>query len=204
MPKRREIDVVLPGVSPEEAAERLKSTTKPALMPSFSSPLRGRGPETLVGRVSDGGFVVSLNDFGFKKVVPTADARFEETEDGTRVSGSIGIPHPIVWLLRLSYLASVGAVGFAGYELLTAGESALFAGLLAGFVVLATAATGWNVHHAESQIPKLEADVQNALELREPEPTETMEVDVAERDEDAEKRRASQRAREAERSGEGH
>lgn len=192
MPKQREIDIELAGVSPTEAATRMKAETKAALMPSFSSPLRGRGEESLAGRVDEEGFVVSPNEFATKKIVVTARGSFEATETGTRVTGVIGIPPAIVWLLRLSWIASLGAVGVAGYELLTAGESAIFAAFLAGFVVLATMATGWNVHTAEAGIPKLAADVDNALLGRGREPTETMEVDVGL---DERKRRQARRQR---------
>ena len=201
MPKRREVEVEIPGLSPEEAAERLKADTKPALFPSFSNPLRGRGEESLVGRVDAEGFVVSPNESGYKRVVPTADGRFERTELGTRVRAVVGIPAFIVWALRAGYLASLGAVGFAGWQLLTAGESAVFAGLLAGFALLSTAATGWNVHQAEAKIPKLAADLENALLDRLPEDAETMDIQVPEELEDEleERRRSAQASREVER-----
>lgn len=163
MPKKTQLELDLPGLTPAEAAERLKKDTKPSLFPSFSSPLRGRGEESMAGRITEDGFVVSPNDFGVRRVVATARGEFEETPTGTKARVDISIPPAIIWLLRASYLMSIGAIGFVGYEVLTAGEGVMVAGFLALFIVMATAATGWNVGSAEESIPKLRADVAKAL-----------------------------------------
>lgn len=196
MPKKREVDLELPGVTPEEAAERLKASTKPALFPSFSNPFRGRGEEPLVGRVAEDGFVVSPNESGYNRVVPTGSGSIEATDTGARIRATVGIPALMVWGLRFGYIAALAGVSSAAYTVLTSGESAMLMSVFAGFVVLATAATGWNVHQAEAKIPKLAADLENALLSREPEATETMEVDL---DEDERKRRLARRAKEVER-----
>lgn len=166
MPKKTQVELELPGVTPAQAAERMKEDTKFSLFPSFSSPLRGRGDETMAGRVDEDGFVVSPNAFGVRRIVATARGRFEETSTGTKAKVDISIPPAIIWLLRASYLLSVAAIGLVGYEVFTAGDGLMVTGFLALFMVLTTAATGWNVSAAEESIPKLEASVRQALASR--------------------------------------
>ncbi len=163
MPKTRRITLTLPGATAAEVAERLRAKTKTALFPTFSNPLRGRGPEPLAGRVSEDGFRVALNEAGYKRVEPVARATIEQTEGGVTVTGEVGIAPFMVWLLRLNYLFAVAVCLGVGAQLIGDGEPAWFAALFAFMVVASTVAVGWNVSRAEGRLPELAQLVEGAL-----------------------------------------
>ena len=162
MPRKLELDALVPG-SPEEVAERVKSLTRWSLQPYRGGPITF-GPKPLKGTVSVDGVNVGLNrrDW-FSMLQPTAKATLEPSSAGTRIRGAVGMPDWLVWLLRAVIVVGLpAAFGFAGWQLLGAGQPLILAAFIAFGLVVSVLGTGAHVAHSNEQVDALKAKVLEA------------------------------------------
>lgn len=161
MPKKRDFEWIISD-DPTTVTERLRRKTRFRPLPHTTSVL-GRG--LLGGRVHTDGFVVSTDDrVLWQSMRPVARATVTPTADGrTRVSGTMGLPDGVTWLLRGAMLLVPLVLAFMAYTLVTAGAGAIGAGLFAAMLVLTVLSVGRQVAHADAGLDELETRLHGAL-----------------------------------------
>ncbi len=165
MPRKVELDAIVSG-SPEDVAARIKDDTRWSPTP-YRGGVFTLGDKPLKGRVGDGGFTVGLNKRDWWTMLqPTAKAKLESSAAGTRVTGQVGMPDWMTWLLRGVVVAGIpGAIGAATLGLLSEGTpqaGLIAAGFTAFALVVGVLGTGAHVHHANEQVDELRAKVLEA------------------------------------------
>lgn len=171
MPKLAPLDLIVPG-TPADVAEALKEQT-------FFRPFPTRGPgpmrlsqKPLGGRVTQGGFNVSLyRPSWFNLTEPVAWATLSATPSGTRVQGAIGLHPWVTTYLRLATVAVVlGCLGAGGVAVATAAPTAAFLAIAAAFLMILVLSIGVNVANADARVEALDQVVRAALRTG-PQPT---------------------------------